>query len=88
MTIDRTTKSLLAIITVLLAVMAFRPTILPALARDGRRDQRNGPTVVPGERGIYIVEDGRIFRFVETLGKPTNIGYYGPNVEPRSKPKE
>ena len=49
----------------------------PTLVQDGR------PAVAVGDRGVYVIEKGHIYRFVETLGQPASIGEYGPQVKAR-----
>lgn len=82
---DVTTKLLLAAIAGGLWALALRPTLspMPASAAPVPVDNSQGPAVVAGERGLYIIENGKVYRFVETLGKPVAIGEYGPGVKAR-----
>lgn len=84
---DATTKLLLAALAGALWVIALRPVItpVPVAAQQPQAETDTRPAVVIGGRGVYVVEHGRIYRFLETLGQPASIGEYGPNVKARSE---
>jgi hypothetical protein len=60
-------------------------TPVPAVAQQPPVEANTPSAVVLGGRGVYVIEHGRIYRFLETLGQPAAIGEYGPNVKARGE---
>ena len=79
MTIDRSTKLLLALLVIGVWVLVFQPRVAPAQA------EAQGPSAgapfhyyVSGDlQGIYIFQDKKIYRFKGDLGKPVAVGAWG-----------
>lgn len=77
---DTPTKLLLAALAGALWVIALRPVITPVNARAAVPN--TGATLAIGERmtGVYVVQDGFVYRFKEDLGRPVAIGRLDPTL--------
>ena len=79
---DTTTKLLLGALTLGVWGLLLKPTVQPIQAQ-GATTEHVRPSIAVGGRGVYVAENGRIYRFVETPGQPVDVGEYGPSVRPR-----
>jgi hypothetical protein len=77
---DTTTKLLLAALAGALWVIALRPVMSTINARAATPN--SSATLAIGERmtGVYVVQDGYVFRFKEDLGRPVAIGKLDPTL--------
>ena len=83
MSVDRTTKAILGAIALGIWTLIVLLVLAPRAGTAAGEGAAGTPAIAVGSRGVYIAQDGKVYRFVETLGRPNNIGDYGPNVRSR-----